>query len=1063
MARISFKPFLLHDTNYDTDAESNIQDFVPSFVTPGSREIGGEVTGQEELIDPGVYHVTRDIVIHPTGRLTVAFGVTLRFEHTLGMLVGGELVAEGSTSTDGGITFTLMDRVQRDNISSEVVVRLVGGRSHGEGRLQVKIGDRWGSVCNEGWTRQSAAVACHQMGLVLNPRDWFLEPHELSSIGLEDPVMISHVDCTEQDTDIRNCFHLPTFNETEQYCGHDMDVGLRCHDVSWAGIRFGMTAKKSILRSATVERAGLFDYATHSFQPAVRIDFHHHVLDKLKLTGNDHDGLGIIYSDIYYPERIPSLKNSDISQNRGHGVSLRSLGLQLADCRIEDNVESGIHYNPMIARQELREMVGWLSMLKPDKFIMIPDTTGVVDLIPDEPRFLKTSRLKGRAVDSTLIIQTDQRNVIGMQVISPIQNTSTETVLLLDYGDLSNEVWNVRINLTSFPTVSSSYKITIKYTSGLDAKGGMLILLTAFRRTDLQVQRSRLLTGPIPMLSVSSTAIRRNGKGFSSLHYNLFLSPDGNYHYLRKANETIKLIGCEIMHSKEEAILVHTPFRDVGRHPLAEIKYMINYTTIAENQKAVVQSSRDLRDSNNLFHWILQNVTMRNNQAGGFDVRLPYVWQYNENYTHTVYVNQSHFHANRQFGMVIGGHFARVNFTDNILEDNEGQPGLLSFRGMEKEMFIFRNMIRRNTGSFMVEFNIDSQSEILGEVSAYFTRNTVRDNGHQARSYVPHLAASYALAMKGVQKVNITDNILNNGGMDFELLAGIRTARLDNFVNVQRNYWGTPEFERINERIFDFEDWNSYAIARFRPFYLEETWDGGQSTFTDIVPPMDVDKLGGRLFHDLVLLQRDRPYVIFTDLTVMPGVTLTILPGVELEFFPSVGILVLGILNAEGHWQAPIRMRPAPQSSALVINRLARQMPNSNARLCLQGECPVGAKQGYLELFNQTTQQWVPICDRRFTEQNARVVCRQLGIETFNEYQSFGRRWEFHLTSLTRVRHWPEPIQCTGNQPFHSYVCISKFRANFSRLFRGRRKAGGMRDSDERPSVRPRLFLPLGQ
>ena len=79
---MTFKPFLLHDTNFDSDAESNIQDFVPSFVTPGSRLIGGEVTGQEELIEPGEYHVIRDIVIHPTGRLTVAFGVTLRFEHT---------------------------------------------------------------------------------------------------------------------------------------------------------------------------------------------------------------------------------------------------------------------------------------------------------------------------------------------------------------------------------------------------------------------------------------------------------------------------------------------------------------------------------------------------------------------------------------------------------------------------------------------------------------------------------------------------------------------------------------------------------------------------------------------------------------------------------------------------------------------------------------------------------------------------------------------------------------------------------------------------------------------
>ena len=1019
LARVSFKPFLLHDTNFDTDAESNLQDFVPTFVTPGSREIGGEVTGQEELIDPGVYHVTRDIVVHPTGRLTVAFGVTLRFDHSLGMMIGGELVAEGSTSTDGGITFSLMDRVLPENSSPDMAVRLVGGAS--EGRLQVKIGDRWGTVCNEGWTRQSAAVACHQMGLVLNPRDWFIEPSQLQSpMGTEDPVLMSHVDCTVLDTDIRSCFHQPAVNQTENYCGHDMDVGLRCHDVSWAGLRFGMTAKKSVLRSATVERAGLFDYATHSFQPAVRIDFHHHVLDRLRLVGNDHDGLGIMYSDIYYPERIPSLKNSHISQNRGHGVSLRSLGLQLAECHIEDNTESGIHYNPMIARQELREMVGWLAILKPNKFINIPETSGILDLLPDEPRYLKTSRIKAD-VESTLIIQTDQRNVIGMQVINPIQNSSTESVQLLDYGDLSNEIWNVRLNLTSFPTVSSSYKLTVKYRSGTDAKGGMLILLTAYRRTDLQVQRSRLLTGPIPMLSVSSTNIRRNGKGLSSLHYNLFLSPHGNHHYLRKANETIQLIGCEISQSREEAILVHTPYRDVGRHPLAEIKYMMNYTTVTDNQRAIVQNGRDLRDSNNLFHWILQNDTIRNNRAGGFDVRLPYVLQYNENYTHTVYVADSVWTANRQFGVVVGGHFARLNMTDNVIEDNEGQPGVMSFRGMEKEMYILRNTIHRNTGNFMVEFDMDSQSEILGEVAAYFSRNVVKDNGHATRSMLanPHLAASYAVAMKGVQKVNITDNMLGpNTAMDYELLAGIKSSRLDNFVNVQRNYWGTPDLDQIRERIFDFDDWNSYAIATFRPYFLEPNWDGGQSVYSDFIPPMDVDRLGGRLFHDLVLVRRDRPYVIHTDLTVMPGVTLTILPGVELEFFPSVGILVLGVLQAEGHWEAPIRMRPAAHNAALMVNyRLTRQIAGQdNVRLCLEGECPFGARQGYLELFNKTTQQWVPVCDRRFTDQNARVVCRQLGMDTFHEYKSFGRRWEFQLTTLSRVRHWPEPIQCTGTE-----------------------------------------------
>lgn len=34
---------------------------------------------------------------------------------------------------------------------------------------------------------------------------------------------------------------------------------------------------------------------------------------------------------------------------------------------------------------------------------------------------------------------------------------------------------------------------------------------------------------------------------------------------------------------------------------------------------------------------------------------------------------------------------------------------------------------------------------------------------------------------------------------------------------------------------------------------------------------------------------------------------------------------------------------------------------------------------GFIEIFNTTTLQWVPICDPLFTEYNAKVVCRQLG------------------------------------------------------------------------------------
>ena len=148
----------------------------------------------------------------------------------------------------------------------------------------------------------------------------------------------------------------------------------------------------------------------------------------------------------------------------------------------------------------------------------------------------------------------------------------------------------------------------------------------------------------------------------------------------------------------------------------------------------------------------------------------------------------------------------------------------------------------------------------------------------------------------------------------------------------------------------------------------------------------------------------------------MPDVTLTIEPGVELEFYPSVGILVLGTLHAQGNIEHNIIMRPvkrsniedyrigrhtgnfhpkdpeSPESKRLEykIDPFDKNYPvrkkrhlriteeeDFDVRLCqanVNGTiCPEGARQGFVELFNRTTMQWVPMCDKRFSERNAEV------------------------------------------------------------------------------------------
>ena len=45
-------------------------------------------------------------------------------------------------------------------------VRLVGGLSAYEGRVEVCLGQRWGTVCDNEWSTADAVVVCRQMGIL---------------------------------------------------------------------------------------------------------------------------------------------------------------------------------------------------------------------------------------------------------------------------------------------------------------------------------------------------------------------------------------------------------------------------------------------------------------------------------------------------------------------------------------------------------------------------------------------------------------------------------------------------------------------------------------------------------------------------------------------------------------------------------------------------------------------------------------------------------------------------------------------------------------------------------
>ncbi|XP_059551547.1 neurotrypsin [Myotis daubentonii] len=101
------------------------------------------------------------------------------------------------------------------------VLRLAGGSSAHEGRVELYHAGQWGTVCDDQWDDADAEVICRQLGLSGVARAWTRAYFGAGS----GPVLLDEVRCTGNELAIEEC---PKGSWGEHNCGHGEDAGVSC-------------------------------------------------------------------------------------------------------------------------------------------------------------------------------------------------------------------------------------------------------------------------------------------------------------------------------------------------------------------------------------------------------------------------------------------------------------------------------------------------------------------------------------------------------------------------------------------------------------------------------------------------------------------------------------------------------------------------------------------------------------------------------------------------------------------------------------------------------------------
>ncbi|XP_068085129.1 uncharacterized protein [Anabrus simplex] len=129
---------------------------------------------------------------------------------------------------------------ETEKCQTPLEIRLVGGKSEMEGRVEVRFSGVWGTVCDDDFGHQTAKVICQQLGYG-GPA----EAKKNASFGPgEGQIWLDQVICRGNESSIEDCLHSPWGSHN---CNHDEDASVICsHEESGR-----IEARKMVLKTTT--------------------------------------------------------------------------------------------------------------------------------------------------------------------------------------------------------------------------------------------------------------------------------------------------------------------------------------------------------------------------------------------------------------------------------------------------------------------------------------------------------------------------------------------------------------------------------------------------------------------------------------------------------------------------------------------------------------------------------------------------------------------------------------------------------------------------------------------